>query len=579
MMNYKRVLSILLLMLPVATSAITVSKGPISGTLPVIYINTENGSPITSKETYLHATYWLDPMGCAGIDSIGSETKPLTTLIKGRGNYSWWGFDKKPYRLKLDSKQPLMGLDKSRHFGLLAHADDNKAFLRNPVGFAASEMIGMQWTPKQKPLELVLNGEYRGLYFLTELIRVDEKRVDIVDQPDNVSHPDSITGGWLVEIDNYDSDPHITVPEGGGDYPIIFTYKSPEALSEAQKQFLTQQMTAIDNAIYCADKFSMEWEKYIDIDELARFYIVQELVDNYESFHGSCYLYRERGTNSKWSFGPVWDFGSSFNYDKSQYIYEGREHHQVWIRELCRFPRFQERVKALWADFYQNHFEKLQDYIDSYSAYIAEAAKADRRRWPEYGAADYAAATTLVKNRLRTAAGWLVKQWNGEPKAVYKVYFRDNVTPSWSNVKVWIWDKGDNNHCYTGNWPGYDMTFDATNNVWHYSFETNKALTSPWILFNDGEAGTGHQTADFKLNNNGLYDRSGYLGSETVATTPALQLIPGNGFITADTHSPMLLHLYTVTGRTISVQLSAGSNRIELPTGLYIVSGRKLLVK
>lgn len=568
-----------LLFLPVIGSAMTVTNGSVSGTLPVLYVNTAGGEAVTSKEKYLKATYWLDPMGCDGIKSIGSKAQPMTTQIKGRGNYSWWGFDKKPYRLKLDSKQPLMGLDKSKHFGLLAHADDNKAFLRNPVGFKASELIGLRWTPKQKPLELVLNGEYRGLYFLTELIRVDEKRVDIVEQPDNISQLDSITGGWLVEIDNYDTDPHITVMEGDSNYPIIFTYKTPEELSAAQEQFLTQQMSAINNAIYTNDKSSTEWEKYVDIDELAKFYIVQEIVDNYESFHGSCYLYRDMGADRKWSFGPVWDFGSAFNYDKSQYIYEGREHHQVWIRELCRFPRFMNRVKELWADFYQNHLDELYAYVDSYSAQIAEAAKADRKRWPDYGAPDYASAVSLVKERLRSSAKWLVKQWGGAPKASYKVYFRDNVSPAWSKVKVWIWDKGDNNHGYSGSWPGCDMTFNAAENVWHYAFEADQALADPWILFNEGEAGAGHQTADFELKNNGLYNRNGYLSVDDIADDGGLRLTPGTGYIEAETPTVMTLTLYTITGQSIVVKLAPGINRIELPHGMYIVSGRKLLVK
>ena len=47
---------------PASASALSVS-----GTLPVMYIDTENGSPVVSKEVYLNASYWLDPMGAAGI--------------------------------------------------------------------------------------------------------------------------------------------------------------------------------------------------------------------------------------------------------------------------------------------------------------------------------------------------------------------------------------------------------------------------------------------------------------------------------------------------------------------------------
>ena len=81
-----------------------------SGTLPVLYITTENNTPVTSKDTYLNATYYLDAKDIADYENIGSAAAPLNMEIKGRGNYSWTGFNKKPYRLKLADKQPLQGM-------------------------------------------------------------------------------------------------------------------------------------------------------------------------------------------------------------------------------------------------------------------------------------------------------------------------------------------------------------------------------------------------------------------------------------------------------------------------------------
>lgn len=61
-------------------------------------------------------------------------------------------------------------------------------------------------------MEVVLNGEYIGLYFLTETIRIDKDRVDIYEQNDGETDPDLIKGGWLVEVDNYIDDCQITIP-------------------------------------------------------------------------------------------------------------------------------------------------------------------------------------------------------------------------------------------------------------------------------------------------------------------------------------------------------------------------------
>ena len=208
-----------------------------SGTLPVMYIQTENNAPIVSKEDYLNATYYVDALGVSDYENIGSASAPLTMEIKGRGNYTWKDFNKKPYRIKLTEKQPLLGMTKSKHYALLAHADDSKGFMRNAIGFELGRMMGMAWTPEAKPLEVVLNGDYIGLYFLTEIIRVDKDRVNIVEQEDEETDPMNITGGWLVEIDNYQDDPHITIKEGGK-HTMWITYKTPEVLSSVQEMFL-----------------------------------------------------------------------------------------------------------------------------------------------------------------------------------------------------------------------------------------------------------------------------------------------------------------------------------------------------
>ncbi len=385
-----------------------------SGTLPVLYIQTENNTPITSKDYYLNASYYLDAMNIIGYESFGSASQPLTMEIKGRGNYTWSGFNKKPYRIKLADKQPLLGLTKSKHFALMAHADDalnKKGFMRNQVGFFLSRMIGMAWTPATAPVEVVLNGEYIGLYFLTETIRVDKDRVNIVEQDDNETNSENITGGWLVEIDNYDSDPHVTIKENDK-HTMWFTYKTPEVLSQVQEDFLEEEMKRIDNLVY-GDKNSDKLWQYLDMDALARFYIVQEIMDNYESFHGSCYLYREKGEGQKWMFGPVWDFGSALNRDKSMYLYEGDVWHNHWIPEICKFPAFMEHVRKIWAEFYPAKFNEVFTFTADQLALLKAAAVSDANQWSDYsGNKDLQKRINNVNTWLTNSTKWLNEQWN-----------------------------------------------------------------------------------------------------------------------------------------------------------------------
>ena len=272
---------------------IDISNCTYSRTLPVLFINTEGNKPIVSKEEYLNATYYLETFDLDDYEPIGSETEQLPLEIRGRGNFSWKK-DKKPYRLKLGSKAAPLGMDKSKHFVLLAHVGAYSQYLTETAAFKLGEEIGLAWTPKAEPVEVVVNNEYKGLYFLVENIRVDDKRVDITEQDDNCTNTDEITGGWLLEIDNYNDPDQIKFVNGSG-YTMHITHKSPEILSEEQESYLRQQMKAIDDAVYEDDKNSTTWEKYIDIDALTRYYIIQEIFCNGDAFAGSSYFHKDRG--------------------------------------------------------------------------------------------------------------------------------------------------------------------------------------------------------------------------------------------------------------------------------------------
>ena len=260
----------------------------ISGTLPVVYLNTTDGVAITSKEVYMSGSLYIDPLQ-TGYAALGSAAEPITGQFKGRGNWTWNGFDKKPYRIKLDSKQKVLGMPKNKHWCLMAHADDCLGFLKNYAGYKLSEALGLKWTPKAVPVELVMNGEYYGLYFLTEQVRVGTNRVNITEQEDYAT--DSVSGGWLVEIDNYEEEGNVTLYENNNQ-TVWFTMKSPELLSPSQRTYIEDQLNDLNKAIW-GNSASSLWEK-MDLDEAVKFYLVQELMEDCESYHGSCYLYKDR---------------------------------------------------------------------------------------------------------------------------------------------------------------------------------------------------------------------------------------------------------------------------------------------
>ena len=392
-----------------------------SGTLPVLYINTEGHKDIVSKKEYIHADWWLDNMGNDDYESIGSAQEPLGMLIKGRGNFTWTEYDKKSFRLKLDEKHPLMGMHSNRHFCMLAHADDFLAYLKNTMGFELSRRIGLAYTPAQEPVEVVLNGQYIGLYFLTEKIRVGKHRVDIKEQMDYETDSVKITGGWLLEITNVHEDNTLYfLEQPENDIWLAVSPKSPEILSEQQMEYIWNYIQQVNDAIYTENKTSMEWERYIDIDTLAMFYIVGEIMDDLEYFSGSCYMYKNRGDSTKLIFGPVWDFGSAFqrwaiygDTDFNRFIYQQPTvFFSHWIEEIYKFPRFKRAVRVHWRAFYESGFNgmDMEQYMDTFVNKIRIAFDYEVERWPNYyNNIDHQKAE--FSNFIYSKINWLQSQW------------------------------------------------------------------------------------------------------------------------------------------------------------------------
>lgn len=401
---------------PTGTPIVHSPSEYISGTLPVMYVTTIDSVPITSKDYYLEGSYYIDNMGLEAFESIGSVDEQLSLQIKGRGNNSW-KLEKKPYRIKLDKKQALLGMNKSKHFCLMAHHEDGTAFQADEMGFTFSRLLDMDWTPHQEPIELVLNGDYLGLYWLTEKIRVESNRVDIYEQADEETNPEMVTGGWLIELSNKVEDGQITFIDGAGE-EIRFSLETPEVLSDVQNEYITTYLTTIDSLIYIDNKLDNSWEEYIDIDELVKFYVLQELMDNCEAFSGSCYMHKDLGEDTKFRFGPVWDFGSigthylagSYNY----FIYQETPAyvHDHWIGEIAKFPHFQQKVRQLWNDIYPGIIEQAKQHCYEYVDYITPAIVSNYKRWKSANSTNISYNKIRIWNTLQNKWNFLDSQWN-----------------------------------------------------------------------------------------------------------------------------------------------------------------------
>ena len=373
---------------------------PTSGTLPILYIETENHLPIVSKTEYLAAHYWLDPIGIDGIVPLGTKDSPLAMQIKGRGHSSWKGV-KKPYKLRLDEKAAMMGMPRNRHWALLQASENTVA------GLCLGKLMGMAWTPRYRPVEVVLNGDYAGLYFLTETIRIDKERVNIFEQQDLETDPELIQGGWLVEVDNYYDECQITLPECSS-WNLTLRYHSPENLSDRQLQWLTREFKAINTAVYATDKKSTDWEDYLDVESMARFFIVQEIMDNPDGFHGSFYLHKDLGNGAKWVAGPLWDL-VCYNREKTDYTFRMKVHYGFtphWIGELIQYESFCQAVASVWDEVYPHKLSAMYDDIKEILLPLEQAWQHDCQRWNSDPAQTAQARFDKIRNALNRNIEW-----------------------------------------------------------------------------------------------------------------------------------------------------------------------------
>ena len=145
--------------------------------LPTIFIDTENGVEITSKEEYVNAVVTV-----RGAEDDAVNITEVAAEIRGRGN-STWGMDKKPYRLKFNKKIQFMGNEaKEKNWVLLANYAD-KSLLRNALAFeTARNLFDFAFTPSVTFVDVVLNGVNIGSYLVTDQVEVKEKRVAIMEQ-------------------------------------------------------------------------------------------------------------------------------------------------------------------------------------------------------------------------------------------------------------------------------------------------------------------------------------------------------------------------------------------------------------
>jgi len=316
--------------------------------MPIVIINTDDGDAIKSKTTYESAK--ISFLGCA--EQFVLEN--LTTEIRGRGNNSW-GYPKKSYKFKLAEKENIFGLGngKERIWVLLANQCD-QSLQRNHVAFEYARYFNaVDWQPNSLSVDVYLNGEYIGVYLLSEDIKVSEDRVNV-----DTSNPDELDIGYLVELSNYASGEVINA--AGRSYMVHNDLSEDSDIKRQQKRFIQKYIDDCYDALENGTK--EECAELIDLDSLLAIYLVEEVVKNLDSQWDSFYLHKDAG--GKLVFGPVWDFDLSLgnaNEGAEEYtdvfVGNGRGSggsFSTWFAVALTRDWFREMVAEKWAEIYSS---------------------------------------------------------------------------------------------------------------------------------------------------------------------------------------------------------------------------------
>lgn len=342
--------------------------------LPTVVVNIANGEEVIEKEKNLISNvYIISENGTDLLATSGTE-------IRGRGNASW-NFEKKPYRLKFDKKQSPLGAPASAKKWTLISNHGDKTLMRNILAFEVSRRVGQPYTPFCHPVDLIINGEYRGCYQLCDQVEADEDRVPCED-------------GYLIEIDAYAWDEEVMFASSSG-IPVTIKHPDEDDITDQQKKFINEYFNKFEAAALASNFTDVNngYRKYLDLDSFLRNFIIGEFCANTDAFW-SVYMYKD-AADGKLYTGPTWDNDLSFDNDyrthpitSADYLYAvngsfaGGRLKDIVDRIVKQDPQAKARLVELWdAALNEGKLKDLDSYMEDTAKLLDESQELNFKRW------------------------------------------------------------------------------------------------------------------------------------------------------------------------------------------------------
>lgn len=410
-----------------------------SSNLPIVVIDTDNNLTIPD-EPKIDAVMGIIYNGEGNLNYV---TDPYNDFfgdigIERRGSSSQ-SFPKKPYGLETrgpDSSNynaSIFGWPADNDWALIAPYSD-KSLIRNVITYEIGQELGW-YAPRTKLVEVVLNGEYIGVYVFTERIKQNPGRVNVEKLEYNDTSAATIDGGYIVKIDKTTgggiiawTSPFAQAAPATG--PIYYQLHDPtiDTIHPNQLQYIQDYITdfevALDGPNF--DDPVNGYQPYINMASFVDFMIVNEISKNVDGYRISTFYHKQaEHEGGKLVAGPLWDFNLAWG--NANYCAGGNtDGWEIYFNDVCggggslnnpfhwnklvQDQNFTHALNCRWQELRQGklHTDTLLKKIDDLALYLDDAANRNFTKWPVLG--NYVWPNNFVGNTYQEEIDYL-KAW------------------------------------------------------------------------------------------------------------------------------------------------------------------------
>lgn len=368
-----------------------------------MFVNTSTGS---MKEVFYNKDH-SEPVSVTVLTVNGEkDIFEKEGSISGHGNTTWKE-DKKPFSLKFDAAESILGMQVSSKWILLADARD-ASHLKNKMILDLAKEIGIPYSSECEYVMLYLNGEYYGIFLLCQSVNTIQERAE--------------GSAADLKLCKFELTERVKESEDGilvGERKLPIEYKIPHIATDNEIKEITEKIATTDKAICEGLNGDADISDYIDIDSWTKKYLIDDVFENYDAGICSAYFYWNTDAKDGRIFaGPIWDYdnsiGQSFGlFSNPEIIMAAQERRnpqreRYWYPELYKNDEFYNSVVTEYKNYFSSKIGYLiSDYIPNEMKRYSVAFNCEDIRWKK----DSKKATATVVEYLQDRKNFLDSYW------------------------------------------------------------------------------------------------------------------------------------------------------------------------